>query len=76
MSAVHLSPTAANTFAVKENSFSVSSVNINSSDGQLGHISLHSSSPKARASHSLLKELNLALLSKLTPRRRKLYKYT
>jgi hypothetical protein len=73
MSAVQPSPTAANTFAVKENSFSISSVNINSSDGELGHIGRHSSSSKPRARHSLLKELNLAFLSELTLRKRKVY---
>jgi hypothetical protein len=76
MSAVQPSPTAANTFAVKWNSFSTSSVNINSSDGELGHISHHSSSWKPRARHSLLKELNLAMLPELTLRKRKLYEHT
>jgi hypothetical protein len=36
---------------------------------------LSSSSLKPRARHSLLKELNLASLSELTPRKKKLYNY-
>ncbi|XP_023721687.1 uncharacterized protein LOC111872233 [Cryptotermes secundus] len=72
MSAVQPSPTAANTFAVKETSFPPSSVNVSASDGELGHVSRQSSSSKPRAKHSLLK-LNLASHSELTPRKRKLY---
>jgi hypothetical protein len=74
MSPVQPSLTAANTFAVKETSFLLSSENINASDGELRHINCLSSSSKPRARHSLLrKEFNLALLSELTPRKRKLY---
>jgi hypothetical protein len=75
LSAVQPSPTAANTFAVKETSFPLSCVNINASDGELGHISRQSSSSKHRARRSLLKELHLASLSELIPRKRKLYKH-
>jgi hypothetical protein len=57
---------------VKEISFPLSSVNINASDGELRHINRQSSSSKDRTRHSLLKELNLASLSELTPRKRKL----
>jgi hypothetical protein len=71
MSAVQPSLTAANSFAVKETSFPLSSVNINASDGELWHITFQSSSSKPRARHSLLKELNLASLSELTPRKGK-----
>jgi hypothetical protein len=39
MSAVQPSPTAANTFTVKENYFPLSSVNISASGGELGHVS-------------------------------------
>jgi hypothetical protein len=73
MSAVQPSPAASNNFAVNETSFSLSSVNINASDGELRHISCQSSSSKPRARHSLLKQLTLASLSKLTSRKRKLY---
>jgi hypothetical protein len=55
MSAVQPSPTAANTFAVKETSFLLSSVNTNASDGELRHINFQKSSSKPRARHSLLK---------------------
>jgi hypothetical protein len=72
MSAVQLSPTAANIFALEETS-SLSPVNGNASEGALGHINCPSSSSKPRARHSLLKEFNLASSSELTPRKRKLY---
>jgi hypothetical protein len=75
MSAVQPSPTAASTFAMKETSFPLISVNMNASDGELGHINLQSSPSKLRAKHSLLKELNLASLSELAPRERKLYEH-
>jgi hypothetical protein len=75
MSAVQLSPTAPNNFTVKEISFSLSSVHLNASDGEFGYISYQSSSSKHRARHSLLKELNLASFSELTPRKRKLYEH-
>jgi hypothetical protein len=74
MSALQPSPAAAaNTFPVKETYFPLSSVNVNASDGELGHVNHQSSSSKPRARHSLLKELNLASCSELTPRKRKLY---
>jgi hypothetical protein len=75
MSAVQPSPAASNNFAVKGTSLSLSSVNINASDRELRHISCESSSSKHRARHSLLKELALALLSKLTSTKRKLYEH-
>jgi hypothetical protein len=57
---------------MKETSFSLSSVNKNASDGELGHISRQGSSSERRARHSLQKELNLASLSELTPRKLRL----
>jgi hypothetical protein len=69
MSAVQPSPTAADTFAVKETSFPISSMKINASEVELGRVRRQSSS-KPTARHSLLKELNLASLSELTPRKR------
>jgi hypothetical protein len=60
---------------LKGTSFPISSTNINAFDGKLGHINCQSSSSKPRARHSLVKELNLASLSELTPRRRKLYEH-
>jgi hypothetical protein len=71
MSAVQPSATAANNFAVNETSFSLSSVNINASDGERRHISCQSVSSKPRARHSLLRELSLATLSKLTLKKKK-----
>jgi hypothetical protein len=71
MSTVQPSPTAANTYAVKETSFPLSFVNINASDGELMHINRHSSSSKPRVRRSLLKKLNLPSISELTPRNRK-----
>jgi hypothetical protein len=75
MSAIQPSATAANTFAVKETSFPLSSVNIDASDEELRHTNCQSSPSNSRARHSLLKELNLASLSELTPRKRKLYEH-
>jgi uncharacterized small protein (DUF1192 family) len=75
MSAVQPSPAAANTLAVKETSFPLSSVNINASDGELKHINYQSFPSKPRARHSLLKELNLASVSELSPRKWKLYEH-
>jgi hypothetical protein len=75
MSVVQPSPTATSTFTVKETSFPLSSVNINASDGELGHISYQSYSSKPTTRHSLLNELNLASLSEMTPRKRKVYEY-
>jgi hypothetical protein len=57
MCAVQPPSAAANTFAVKETSFPLSSVSIHASDGELGHINGQSSSSKPRARHSLLKNL-------------------
>jgi hypothetical protein len=70
MSAVQALPAAANTFAMKETPFSLSSVNKHASDGKLRHTSCQSFSSKPRARLSLLKEHNLALLSELTERKR------
>jgi ABC-type uncharacterized transport system permease subunit len=75
MSAVQSSPTAASTIAVNEPSFPLSSVNANASDAELGHTSRHSSSSKPTTRHFLIKELNLASLPELTPRKRKLYEH-
>jgi hypothetical protein len=61
MSAIQPLPTAANTFAVKETSFSLSSVNKNASDGELRHVR---SSSKPRERNSLL-ERHLASFPKL-----------
>ncbi|PNF29154.1 hypothetical protein B7P43_G12376 [Cryptotermes secundus] len=73
MSAIQSSPTTGNISSVKETSYLLGSGNIYASDGALGHISCQSSSSKPRARRSLLKELNLASLSELTPKKRKLY---
>jgi hypothetical protein len=70
--AIQSSPTAANAFAVKE-TFLLGSEKIYASDGALGHISRQCSPSKPRARRSMLKELNLASLSDLTPNKRILY---
>jgi hypothetical protein len=57
MSAVQASPAAANTYSMKETSFSLRSVNKHASDGELRHTSCQSSSSKPTARHFLLKEL-------------------
>jgi hypothetical protein len=75
MSAIQPSRVAASTFAVKETSFPLRSENIYASDGELGHVSRQSSSSKPRGRRSLLKDLNLASISELTPRKKKLYKH-
>jgi hypothetical protein len=71
--ALQVSPTSANTSASEETFFTPSFVNISVSDGEIRHIKCRSSSSKPQARHSLLKELNLASLSELTPRKRKVY---
>jgi hypothetical protein len=68
ISAVQLSPTEANTFAVKETTFPLSTQNINASDGVLGRINCQTSSSEPRARRSLL-----ASLSELALKKRKLY---
>jgi hypothetical protein len=73
ISALQVSPASANTFAAGETSSTPGSVDVSASDGELGHIKCQSSSSKPRARHSLLKELNLASLPELTPRKRKLH---
>jgi hypothetical protein len=57
---------------VEETSISLSPVNSNVSDGELRCINHPSSSSKTRARHSPLKQLNLAKVKDLTPRKRKL----
>jgi hypothetical protein len=66
---------AGRTLAVKETSCSLSPVNPNACDGELRCISHQSSSSKPRARHSLLKEINLATVAELTPRKRKMYQH-
>jgi hypothetical protein len=56
MSAVQPPPEAPNTYAVKETSLPLSSVNTNASNRELGHIICEGSSSTPRARHSLLKK--------------------
>jgi hypothetical protein len=58
---------------MEETSFLLSPVKSNASDRELRCISHPNSSSKPRARHSLLKQLNLATVAELTPRKRKLY---
>jgi hypothetical protein len=70
ISAVNSTPTAANTFAVEGTSCPLT---LNASEGEFRHINGQNSSSKPRARHSLLKDLNLATVSQLTPREKFLY---
>jgi hypothetical protein len=62
---------APNSSEVEETS-SLSLVNLNASDRKFGHINISSSSSKPKVMHSLLKDLNPASLSELTPWKMKL----
>ena len=55
------------------NCIPLSRVNENACGGQLGSISLQSSSPKRKARNSVLKKLDLDRVAALTPRKTKLY---
>ena len=63
-----LSITASKTFSIPHGC-----VNENACGGELGSISIQSSSSKRKARHSLLKKLDLARVAELTPRKKKLY---
>jgi len=46
---------------------------LNASDGEFRHINCPNTSSKPRARHTLLRELNLAMVSQFTPREKLLY---
>jgi hypothetical protein len=64
---VQSTPAAANLFAVEDTSCPL---NLNASDGEFRCISCPNPFLKCRARHSLLRELNLATVSKFTPRKK------
>jgi len=68
-----LSITASKTFSSTEPSIPHDCVNENACGGELGSISIQSSSPKRKARHSLLKKLDLDRVAELAPREKKLY---
>ena len=61
------------TFSSTEPSIPLGLVNENTCGGELGSVSLQSSSPKRKARHSILKNLDLDRVAELTPRKKKLY---
>jgi len=68
--AVKSTSPAASMFAVEDFSCPVT---LNASDGEFRHITHPNPSLKPRARHSLLRELNLAMVSEFTPREKLLY---
>jgi len=65
--------TSSKTFSSTEPSIPLVHVNENACGGELGSVSLQSSSPKCKARHSVLKKLDLGRVAELTPRKKKLY---
>jgi hypothetical protein len=61
------------TFSNTEPSIPLGCVNESACGGELGSVSLQSSSPKRKARHSILKKLDLDKVAELTPRKMKLY---
>jgi len=68
-----LSITTPKTFSNTEPSILLGRVNENACGGELGSISLQSSSPKGKARHSILKKLDLDRVDELTLRKKKLH---
>ena len=68
-----LSILTSKTFSSTEPSIPLGRVNENACGGELGSVSLQSSSPKRKARHSVLKKLDLDRVVELTPRKKKLY---
>jgi hypothetical protein len=72
--ALQVSPASANTFAAEETSFTPSSVDVSSYDGELrGTSNVKVLTRSLEQDISLLEDLNLASLWKLILRKRKLY---
>ena len=59
------------TFSQEDTSFSLVSASESASGEELGSVNLQSSSPKHKAWHSLIKDLGLDRVAKLTPRKKK-----
>ena len=68
-----MSITTSKTFSSTESSIPLGLVNENTCGGELGSVSLQSSSPKRKARHSVLKNLDLDRVAELTPMKKKLY---
>jgi len=68
-----LSITTSKTFSSTGPSISLGLVTENACGGELGSVSLQSSSSKRKARHSVLKKLDLDRVAELTPRKKKLY---
>ena len=62
-----LSITASKTFSSTEHSIPCGCVNENACGGELGSVSLHSSSPKHKAWHSVVKKLYLDRVAEFAP---------
>ena len=65
-----LSTTTSKTFSSTEPSIPHGCVNENACGGELGSVSLQSSSPKRKARQSILKKLDLDRVAELTPRKK------
>ena len=68
-----LLPAETSTFSNEDTSSPLGCANESASGGELGSVNLQSSSPKRTAWHSLIKELSLDRVAKLTPCNKKLY---
>jgi hypothetical protein len=68
-----LSTLASKTFSNTEPSVPLGCVNENACGGELGSVSLQSSSPQHKARHFVLEKLDLDRVAELTPRKMKLY---
>jgi len=61
------------TFSSTESSIPLGRVNKNACDGELGSVSLQSSTPKSKERHSILKKLDLDRVAEMIPRKKKLH---
>jgi hypothetical protein len=66
-------PAETSSFSKEDTSFPLVSVNESASGEGLGSVNLQRSSPKRKARHSLIKDLGLDRVAKLTPRKKKLF---
>ena len=66
-------PAETSTFSKEDTSFPFVSANESASGEEFGSVNLRSSSPNRKAWHSLIKDLGLDRVTKLTPRKKKLH---
>jgi len=66
-------PAETSTFSKEDTSFPLVSASESASGEELGSVNLQSSSPKRKARYSLIKDLGLDRVAKLTPSKKKLY---